>query len=196
MRTAPATRPGAPPVPAAWDGLVPGGVPVEWVRDYLCRPHPQLGRPGPVCPYVPAAVAARSLWTVVVTRRPDHVDDLVATMGWYRDWFTATTDPGDVRQALLVVFPGLRPDRVGLIEQAQRRCKTAFVRAGLMIGEFHGGPPAAGGVRNPAFRPLRSPVPLLAVRRMVASDLPFLSTDPRHVAAYRAAFPGAADATP
>ncbi|NUT98793.1 MAG: EF-hand domain-containing protein [Saccharothrix sp.] len=157
-----------------------------WVRDYLCRSHPRLGRPGPVCPYVPAAVAAGTLWTAVVT---DHVEDVVGLLEHYRTWFRARTAPDEVHHALLVVLP-----RIGAaeVERAQRRCKTGFVRDGLMVGEFHGGPPPAGGVRNPYFRPLWSPVPVLAVRRMVASDLPFLTDDPDHLAAHRALFgPGA-----
>jgi hypothetical protein len=181
------------PVPVPW-GAPPSdevfGELRRWVRDYLCRSHPQLGRSGPVCPYVPRALDSGTLWAAVVPGRPAHADDVVGVMRRYRDWFTARTDPGDVHHALLVVFPAVAPEDVGwAVEQAQRRAKTAFARAGLMIGEFHDGPPAAGGIRNPAFRPLRSPLPLLAMRRMVATDLPFLSGAPEHLAAYRALFP-------
>jgi hypothetical protein len=35
------------------------------------------------------------------------------------------------------------------------------------------------GLRNPDFRPLRSPVPMLAIRHMVESDLLFM-TRPRY----------------
>jgi hypothetical protein len=184
------------PIPRACGGLVADEVVRTldgWVRSYLCRPHAQLGRPGPVCPYVPAALASDSLWAAVVRDRPDHVEEVVGVMSSYRDWFATRAGPTETTRALLVAFPGLRSGDAGwAIEQAQRRCKTAFVRAGLMIGEFHDGPPAARGVRNPAFRPLRCPVPLLAVRRMVASDLPFLTADTAHLAAYRSRFPAGA----
>jgi len=53
-----------------------------------------------------------------------------------------------------------------------------------MIGEFHNGPPDKGGLWNPAFRPLRSPVPMLVVRHMVPTDYPFLRDDPDQSRAY------------
>jgi hypothetical protein len=53
-----------------------------------------------------------------------------------------------------------------------------------MIGEYHEGPPDKAGLWNSRFRPLRSPVPLLAIRHMVPTDFPFLSLDDDHVAAY------------
>ena len=42
-----------------------------------------------------------------------------------------------------------------------------------MLGEFHNRTETPG-LHNPQFRPLRSPIPLLAIRFMVESDLPFL----------------------
>ena len=62
--------------------------------------------------------------------------------------------------------------------------KREDVRKGLMIGEFHDGPPPKPGLWNPDFRPLRSPVPLLAIRHMVPTDFPFLRDDDTTVAAY------------
>ncbi|MEU4768103.1 DUF6875 domain-containing protein [Actinosynnema sp. NPDC023794] len=179
----------ATPVP--WSGQNGVSVAVDrWVRNYLCRTHPRLGRSGPVCPYVPHALAAQALSVAVVTGRPVHTGEVVGLMDRYRDWFTARTDPADLHQALLVLFPALGPGDVAwAVDEAQRISKTAFVRVGLMIGQFHDGPPAAGGIRNPAFRPLYAPVPLLAVRRMVRSDLPFLADDTEHLTAYRALFP-------
>jgi hypothetical protein len=40
------------------------------------------------------------------------------------------------------------------------------------------------GLWNEEFRPLRAPVPLLAIRQMVSSDLPFLFDTASHLAAY------------
>ena len=42
-----------------------------------------------------------------------------------------------------------------------------------MLGEFHNRTESPG-LHNPNFRPLRSPIPLLAIRYMVEVDLPFL----------------------
>ena len=65
-----------------------------------------------------------------------------------------------------------------------------FVEAGLMVGEFH---PTSevGGSTNPAFRPMRSPVPAIVIREMSVHDIRFLavSSEPperqiRYVNAY------------
>ena len=58
----------------------------------------------------------------------------------------------------------------------------------LMLGQFHPLPPAEPGLWNADFRPLRSPVPLLAIRHMVPTDLPFLTSDRRFVESYREVF--------
>jgi hypothetical protein len=56
-----------------------------------------------------------------------------------------------------------------------------------MIGQFH---PKCDqpGLWNDDFRPLRSPIPLLAIRIMVPGDLPFLTGSDVHLAAYFARF--------
>ncbi len=54
-----------------------------------------------------------------------------------------------------------------------------------MVGEFHDGPPDKGGLWNPLLRPLDAPVPMLVVRHMVTTDLPFLTSREEHVSAYR-----------
>lgn len=162
----------------------------SWARDYLCAPHPDLGRPGPVCPYMPQALRRRSVHVTVATGPEATRAGLVAAMRRYRHWMAAK--PFDESRALLVALPELvESDFEPIVEAAQRELKSEFVAQGLMIGEFHPGPPAAAGIRNAEFRPLVSPVPLLAVRRMVATDWPFLAGDAAHRAAYRTRFPKA-----
>ncbi|WXA91173.1 hypothetical protein LZC95_32545 [Pendulispora brunnea] len=117
--------------------------------------------------------------------------DLAGMMGGmraYRRWFEHL-GPDMGQRALMVIFPDIHGHDVhGLVDSVQRRLKSEFVDRGLMIGEFHSGPPAAPGLHNADFRPLRSPLPMLAIRAMVPSDLPFLRGDTRHCAAYRARF--------
>ena len=61
--------------------------------------------------------------------------------------------------------------------------KDEFVKPGSDAGPV---PPAlpARGLWNADFRPLQSPVPLLAIREMVSSDLPFLVGSRAHASAY------------
>ena len=163
-----------------------------WAGDYLSQPHPDLGRPGPVCPYVPQSLRSSRFWvTAHHAARPEPAD-LVRTVLRYHDWF-GRLGPAEGHRAqlktILVLFPGIATaDAPRLVDRAQLMLKTDFVRAGLMVGEFHPGPPQAPGLWNEDFRPLRSPVPLLAIRHMVPSDLPFLIRDARHLAAYLSRF--------
>jgi hypothetical protein len=74
-------------------------------------------------------------------------------------------------------------EQIPILDALQARLKERFVREGLMVGQFH--PQCEqGGLWNTDFRPLRAPIPLLAIRQMVTSDLPFLLGSPAHVSAY------------
>ena len=44
----------------------------RWIVEYLCQSHPDLGRPGPVCPYTRRAVASRYLWAAFI--EGDEID--------------------------------------------------------------------------------------------------------------------------
>jgi uncharacterized protein DUF6875 len=81
-------------------------------------------------------------------------------------------------KTILILFP--HPDVVGvsrIVETAQVRVKPLCVARGLLIGEFHPGPPQQPGLWNSNFRPFASPLRLLGIRHMVSSDFPFLQTD-------------------
>jgi hypothetical protein len=170
------------------DALAPA---IAWVNDFVKQGNPDLGRTGVVCPFVPESTRQDMLQYFVlnVELAPDlgreaNEEDYAAVIEPavlnLRDQFMANriTDP-KVRllYAYLIVFRGLdlETERASwLIEKIQRRLKPKFVEAGLMIGEFHPFSNALG-LRNPDFRPLRSPVPLLSFRNMVEIDFVFLS---------------------
>ncbi|HEX2133002.1 MAG TPA: hypothetical protein VHH15_15745 [Actinophytocola sp.] len=173
------------------EGLRPWAEPLgdtlAWARQYLCEPHPELGRKGNVCPFADGALSRDTFYLTVCAGKPAGPEEIADTVSHYRDWFldlSPRTGSGAQFKTILVLFPELtRPD-LPVIDAAQRLLKAAYVARGLMIGEFHDGPPDKAGLWNAEFRPLRSPVPLLAIRHMVATDFPFLSLDDDHVAAY------------
>ncbi|HEU4425685.1 MAG TPA: condensation domain-containing protein, partial [Pilimelia sp.] len=188
--------------PADLDGVPPDGVAaayagplrevLAWARAYLCQPHPNLGRNGSVCPYAQGALDRQTFYLAVHPGVPDGIDGVVETLLAYRDWFERLgppDDPAAMYRTILLVLPDLPADRVtAVVDGAQAALKGEFVARGLMVGEFHDGPPAKAGLWNPSFRPLRSPVPLLAIRHMVPTDFPFLRDDPEHVAGYLARY--------
>ncbi|MYM91993.1 hypothetical protein GTP91_33065, partial [Rugamonas sp. FT82W] len=149
---------------------------LDWVRAFLARPHPELGRKGAVCPFVPVSLMQDSIWLAEITDRDLSLDKIGAIIGAYRDLFLATEPtrgPDAINKAFMVVFPHLGAEGAAVVDEVQYRLKRDFVDMGLMLGEFHA-TNQSEGLRNPEFRPLRSPVPMLAIRHMVDSDLPFL----------------------
>lgn len=170
------------------DALAPA---IAWVNDFVKQGNPDLGRTGVVCPFVPESTRQDMLQYFVLNvelapelRREAQEEDYAAVIEPavlnLRDQFLANriTD-AKIRllYAYLIVFRGLDLEisrASWLIERIQQRLKPKFVEAGLMIGEFHPFSKALG-LRNPDFRPLRSPVPLLSFRNMVEIDFVFLS---------------------
>ncbi|PGH47026.1 DUF6875 domain-containing protein [Streptomyces sp. Ru87] len=150
----------------------------QWCEEFLAKPHPDLGRGGSVCPFIPKALSMNRVVFVVVhteNRAESEVDETIAR---YRQIFLdmePVSGQEAMDKAILVILPDVsEEDAPRMVDETHRRLKSDFVDSGLMIGKFH---PRSeqGGLHNPGFRPLRSPVPLLAIRHMVDSDLPFLN---------------------
>ncbi len=150
-----------------------------WIRGFLARPHPQLGRNGSVCPFVPIALGFDTIWMAEVPEAMPSFERLCAIITDYRNMFLEMEPkdgPEAINKAFLVVFPSLTgsgAEGAAVIDKVQASLKRYFVEMGLMLGEFHAANESPG-LRNPDFRPLRSPIPMLAIRHMVESDLPFL----------------------
>ncbi len=149
---------------------------LKWVRNFLSKPHSELGRPGPVCPFTPHALNIDSIWLTEIADTNPNQEQIAQIIANYRDVFLELeprTGPNAVNKAILIVFPYLGQAGAGLIDSVQAELKKRFVDVGLMLGEFHLSNQSPG-LRNESFRPLRSPLPMLAIRHMVESDLPFL----------------------
>ncbi|MFJ4658959.1 DUF6875 domain-containing protein [Nocardia sp. NPDC088792] len=148
---------------------------LRWVDEHVLKPHPELGRPGPVCPFMRHSVTRRLIWAGSVTggdaiageRLHAIVDDAFeAYRGLLRE------NPADARGlALITLFPGMT--RYDLIEDVHAARKTQVVGEGLMLGQFYPGC-AVPGLWNSAFHPLDAPVPMLVLRPMMSTDFPFL----------------------
>jgi hypothetical protein len=176
----------APPGPATPPGLADLRLIAAWAEEFLNAPNGGLGRRGAVCPYTRASMDNHSFLLASAGDERDlrAVESMVKG---YRRWYLELLDQTDAARrhllTVLLVLPGLDRTDADPLDVLQRRLKDAFVREGLMVGQFH--PRCAqGGLWNADFRPLRAPIPLLAIRRMVASDLPFLLNSPDHLTAY------------
>jgi hypothetical protein len=156
----------------------------QWATEYLVAPHADLGRTGPVCPYSAASIRNETFWVGCADAADLTVDDVEKITADVIPVFydlSPVDGPDAVVKAILILFPQITD--YGIIDQAQRRLKEKSIPAGLMIGQFYPGCDEPG-VRNSAFRPLQSPIPLLAIRYMVGSDFPFLAPQSRWVEEY------------
>ncbi|HEX8244311.1 MAG TPA: hypothetical protein VF541_12460 [Longimicrobium sp.] len=165
---------------------------VEWAKSYLAQPHPELGRSGPVCPFVRPAMARGTMFLTVWPGAQLDADEVESVVRSFRDWFLEL-EPAEGRDAqyksINILFPDIPASEVGrLIDGTQERLKPVYVRDGIMIGEFHPGPPQKAGLWNKDFRPLKSPIPLLSIRHMVATDFAFLRDRREFMEAYLSAF--------
>jgi hypothetical protein len=156
------------------------GAGLDWVRRFVLRPHPDLGRTGAVCPRLGAALRADLVWLVTIrTGRttPVHaagVGELLAATFHQQ----VGDDSARVRAgAVLAFFPDVPAELAGdFIDGGHRLLRRWFVAAGLMLGEFHPDS-GVGSVHNPALPVMRSPDPMFAVRALSRHDLLFLDTE-------------------
>ncbi|NUS45680.1 MAG: hypothetical protein HOQ24_18565 [Mycobacteriaceae bacterium] len=161
----------------------------RWIADHLFLPHPQLGRPGPVCPFVRHSANRQLLWAgcapsgaaLSESRLHRIVDDASEL---YRE--LRRERPTDSRLLTVIsAFPGLTSYDV--IDSVHRDRKSEVVADGLMLGQFYPGCPVPG-LWNREFRPLQAPVPMLVLRPMMSTDFPFLAARTEWLDAYLTRF--------
>eukprot|EP00742_Colponemidia_sp_Colp-10_P002917 GILJ01003114.1.p1 GENE.GILJ01003114.1~~GILJ01003114.1.p1 ORF type:complete len:620 (-),score=94.09 GILJ01003114.1:95-1954(-) len=158
-----------------------------YVREFLARPHPLVGRKGPTCPFIPSSLKKNCLYLSVVRTSPANITKsrvAAHVMKAFKQFFllSPTEHPSAQFKAIVLIFPDIpAADAHECIDEVQAQLKETFVAEGLMLGEFHlmNNCP---GLRNNKFYPLRTPFPSLAIRYMVPSDLAFLAVDKYPVA--------------
>jgi hypothetical protein len=149
----------------------------DWIKTFVVRPHKDLGRAGPVCPFVPGALERRTLW-LAPERIADHsASAVVELMSSYTRRFldTQPTDGDDAKyKVIVVVFTDLPADRAqGVFDDVlQHLAVPSYAEHGILFGPFHERFEGTA-IYNSSFRPFQSPVPFLFVRHGVISDWKF-----------------------
>jgi hypothetical protein len=174
--------------PKDWTGISERLLPrflltLWWIENFLARPNPDLGRAGPVCPFIRPSLDKRSLWLTAVEGAEPELESFERTVLGYKDWFLELppkTGDDEIFKSILILLPDVEEQNYeNLIDGMQKRLKPAFLKQELMIGQFHPLSEEAG-VRNVLFRPLKCPVPLLAIRRITPGDLVFMKGPDGH----------------
>jgi hypothetical protein len=147
----------------------------------VARPHKDLGRAGPVCPFVPGALERRTLWLAPEQVGDRDVPAVVELMSGYtrRLLGAQPTDGDDTKyKVIVVVFTDLPADRAqgvfdGVLEEL---AVPSYAEDGILFGPFYEDNEGKA-LYNSSFRPFRSPVPFLFVRHGVISDWKFFLDD-------------------
>jgi hypothetical protein len=153
----------------------------DWIETYVVRPHKDIGRDGPVCPFVPGALERNTLWLAPEQIGDRGVPELVTLMDGYKRLFldTAPAD-GDAAsyKVIVVVFTDLAAERAQGVFDAvlEQLALPSYVDHGVIFGPFYEGNEGTA-LYNASFRPFQSPVPFLFMRNTVVSDWKFFIDD-------------------
>jgi hypothetical protein len=149
----------------------------DWIKTFVARPHKDLGRAGPVCPFVPEALERKTLWLAPEQIADRDMPDVIELINGYQRLFldAEPTDGDDANyKVIVVVFSNLSADRAqGVFDDVlQHLAVPSYVEDGIVFGPFYEGHEGTA-LYNSNFRPFRSPVPFLFVRQGVISDWKF-----------------------
>jgi hypothetical protein len=153
----------------------------EWIKSFVVKPHKDLGRAGPVCPFVPGSLERKTLWLAPEQIADRDGPDVVELMSGYKRLLldTRPTDGDDASyNVIVVVFSDLSADRAqGVFDDVlQQLAVPSYVEDGVLFGPFYEGHEGTA-IYNSSFRPFQSPVPFLFVRHGVTGDWKFFLDD-------------------
>jgi hypothetical protein len=153
----------------------------DWIRTFVVEPHEDLGRAGPVCPFVPGSLGRKTLWLAPEQIADRDAPEVVELMRGYKRLLldTRPTDADDViYSVIVVVFSDLSADRAQGVfaEVLQQLAVPSYGEDGILFGPFYQGH-AGTALYNSSFRPFQSPVQFLFVRHGVTSDWKFFLDD-------------------
>ena len=149
----------------------------DWIKSFVARPNKDLGRAGPVCPFVPGAWERKTLWLTPEQIANRSVPDVVQLVNDYKSLFLRVHPvEGDdaTYKAIVVVFTDLSADRAqhSMDDVLQHLADSSYVEDGVVLGKFYERNERAA-IYNPSFRPFTPPVPFLLMRHTVISDWKF-----------------------
>jgi uncharacterized protein DUF6875 len=149
----------------------------DWIKNFVARPHEDLGCAGPVCPFVPGALERKALWLAPEQVADREVPHVVELMSGYKSLFLdrQPTDGDDANyKVIVVVFTDLSADRAQGVfaDVLHQLAAPSYVEDGIVFGPFYKGN-AGTAIYNATFRPFQSPAPFLFLRQGVLSDWKF-----------------------
>jgi hypothetical protein len=153
----------------------------DWIKTFVVKPHKDLGRAGPVCPFVPGSLERKTLWLAPEQIAGRDGPEVVELMNGYKRLLLdiRPTDGDDViYNVIVVVFTDLPADRAqGIFDGVLRHLAVpSYVEDGILFGPYYEGNEGTA-IYNSSFRPFQSPVPFLFVRHGITGDWKFFLDD-------------------
>jgi hypothetical protein len=150
---------------------------LEWLDSYLVKPHPDLGRPGVVCPFTRSAQTLDTLrFAINCCADTDEREAIAAIRQGFAALKKMHAPGGDEHfRAIIMLFPNCTgPSGIETLERAMKRFKYSSLLTLRTIGFLHANS-TQPGVWNPAFCPMTAPVPLIVLRYVVLQDARFVA---------------------
>lgn len=151
---------------------------VKWAEQYLAKPHADLGRKGPICPFVKHTVDIGRYFVSVqpgIDGSSVHALRRVVlnqTAAFLRH--SPNVGSKGAFGSLVLVFPNIPDDRLHILDVVHNDLKTSLMERDVMFSPFHklSDKPS---ISNPDFKAFRAPFPALVTRHMDVRDIAFLN---------------------
>jgi uncharacterized protein DUF6875 len=116
----------------------------DWTKTFVARPHRDLGRDGPVCPFVPLALEHATLWLAAERSAGRSTPDVIQLIDGYKQLLLGAkpVDGDDANyKSIVVVFTDLPAAQAkdffgGLLQLIG---VPSYVDDGLVMGPFYEG---------------------------------------------------------
>jgi hypothetical protein len=186
-------RPSAEAIPAP---LSPRQIDVanqvmRWAEEFIASPHPELGRKGPICPFVQKTIDVDQLLIGVYDKidgtSPVPIRDVVLAQADHLKARVPIGAPNGGFSGVVMAFPDIPPEHGDVLDLVHTELKTHLMERDVMAGAFHPGS-TKPAMQNPKFFPFRAPIPSFVVRHVDVRDIVFLGHNRNAFERFRARF--------
>ena len=149
----------------------------DWIDSYPMNPHAELGRAGSVCPFTRKSRQIDAMRMGICMATPDDEDEAFAAVrGGFVELEKIPAKRGlEQFRTVVLAFPNCDSEEgLAMLHSVQKRHKYYAALRFRMMGFMHPHSESEG-LWNPEFRPLRAPMPVLAIRYLVEQDAPFIA---------------------
>lgn len=159
---------------------------MRWIREFIMRPHPSLGRTGVVCPYVKTSIDESIFFlTVAYPEDPSNYSQIMSALETCRTRFLTvepTSGPLSILRVLLILFPHAVEKDLELPLES-KRMKSEMMEAGVTVGQFFPTEDIDKFLKS-RFFPVQPPMCLYTMRQFIETDWMFIHREPEWRAIY------------